>query len=1462
MPKKAANGGDDLDDRIHKRLKEGTERAKKLDLGPAQGVYDTVSVRERVRRWQAAGGGVVTGDDFLEIPPISPATPSPAAHRRGMSMSAVGELENRRPVTEQPLSPPPISKIFREGWDSASDGDRDAERRRARSKDRERKMKRRRDRERGLTRSSIATDTEIDPEARQLGKQIPPEDVEKGTDPGSTFTGQYYPEDDGGIRVTPLKVKRRGSSRKKKKGKEKESLEDAKLENGVEPEGVPKRPVLKEPIKFEDTKSEPGLRRRSREIDPQEVEDVHKVEVKAWDYDDGIRIYTKKSKTPMVAARFSEGGNRNSVRKGEKSVRARKEEFEAEMRRERKAQKDFEELIRQQEKEDQENALAIERERDGGQKDGANNIEGSTVVGDQESAKKKWEDFDDGIRVRPLKTKGARRKKSPASSSTRKPGDEKNSIIEESTLEATAEASLEIERQRELEESIRKIRELEREDKEDREKREQLEREEYERREREEKEKREKRERENSEKDERKILRQRELERKELEREMERERQREKEREMAREREAERLKREAEMERRKQRRREKERERAREREREKQRQEERKREKERIKKMESMERHSSPVSTKQTEPESGSETESMSTTESDPESEKERPPPARPVFPLETNSAPATPTRSKSRKANRPMTPEDPLEFLGRRGPKRGVSPQRIKPERRWMWEKPASGGETSPLPYRATTPLPDPVKRRGSRRVKRDDSASPMSSPSPAPVEEELSSEEEEVRLPPQIPERPRRTKTKARRRTLAVPVEAPVVETGESFSSAPTTPMPSMDDLLPKSTEPKSGRSSAQDDNREKVVEALIDTPLPGPLLFKRAELSVDPTPRKKKSDISTGTFGPKLASATSSFFKAVKAEFQAELQAAAKAAESTSSSEGEDLGSFNCSVENSRPDESIQEQDEGSDGDPETATDLVTVEGLTPPPPTPAAGAADTETDTETGTETGSESSETESGTGSEPGSQATQEQHPSANPIRDTEVPSEPQTQAGSQPEPEASAEQKPLTTPSRKSSGTVFLEDTQVLLPKRSLRSSPSPPKPKRRASKAKTQGTRTPTSSVHGDEARSYTVNGSTRAPSDASLSTVKPLNIRPRDPSPERQTPPAQTLRGQDGEVCHTPGSLTKGASLKGKYTKHADLISILSVSKPSKSLRSATRTRSHGKTPRKVSTITIQDLMAELATEEVKYLRELRTLVEDVIPVLFQTVLERADDVVRRRSLSGGKPDNYGLRTGFATNPTRPIVDMGISLERLKTVHERMPKQNPNELLTWAMDARKVYEEYLSVWRMGFQDVVVTLAPDYEDEKEFRDHEAEVTRRGLEMLYSFTQPTPSMVSYEGDPSSWAMPPPPESMDEGEKVDVAFLLKRPLVRLKILAKLFKVRTFSPLEILNVELHTIMIFGRDWRAFEFILPSYASAMKTLESVTKSTLEDEYLAAFNVRTGLGIGLPRGCGDSAP
>lgn len=200
---------------------------------------------------------------------------------------------------------------------------------------------------------------------------------------------------------------------------------------------------------------------------------------------------------------------------------------------------------------------------------------------------------------------------------------------------------------------------------------------------------------------------------------------------------------------------------------------------------------------------------------------------------------------------------------------------------------------------------------------------------------------------------------------------------------------------------------------------------------------------------------------------------------------------------------------------------------------------------------------------------------------------------------------------------------------------------------------------------------------------------------------------------------------------------------------------------------------------------------------MQELRTLVDDVVPVLFQTVLGRADDDLRRSSSTSSARTTSTTgsgrsRSSFTHNPTKPIVDMGITLERLKTLHERMPKQDPDLLMAWANDARRVYEEYLSVWRMGFQDVVVAMPKRYEDEDNSNTKHASVrSRKELEFLHG-ARKEDLAHKYEGDPSTWEMPPPPADDDEEqhEKVDVAFLLKRPLVRLKALAKLFKVRYY------------------------------------------------------------------------
>lgn len=234
------------------------------------------------------------------------------------------------------------------------------------------------------------------------------------------------------------------------------------------------------------------------------------------------------------------------------------------------------------------------------------------------------------------------------------------------------------------------------------------------------------------------------------------------------------------------------------------------------------------------------------------------------------------------------------------------------------------------------------------------------------------------------------------------------------------------------------------------------------------------------------------------------------------------------------------------------------------------------------------------------------------------------------------------------------------------------------------------------------------------------------------------------------------EGRDKFDPNSLERSNS---RLTKHADLISVLSVPRGgSKSIVSARSIRTNRS---RLATATIGDILKELATDEGTYMRELRTLVDGVIPVLLTCVLSKSDSAVAaglfRPSASPKDEPNF----------TKPIVDMGIALERLKTLHKRIPMDNVNALLTWAQGAQRVYTEYLKAWRMGFQDVVVNLAPAAEG----------------------SSPTPKILSTKPDGLDQGLPRNKDGdvVDgDGERVDVAFLLKRPLVRLKYLTKTLK----------------------------------------------------------------------------
>jgi len=227
-------------------------------------------------------------------------------------------------------------------------------------------------------------------------------------------------------------------------------------------------------------------------------------------------------------------------------------------------------------------------------------------------------------------------------------------------------------------------------------------------------------------------------------------------------------------------------------------------------------------------------------------------------------------------------------------------------------------------------------------------------------------------------------------------------------------------------------------------------------------------------------------------------------------------------------------------------------------------------------------------------------------------------------------------------------------------------------------------------------------------------------------------------------------------PNSLARNNS---RITKHADLISVLSLPKPgSRSIQSARSIRTNRS---RLATATIGDLMRELTTDEGKYMRELRTLVDGVIPVLLTCVLSKSDAAVAAGLF---RPSGHAHED---PNFTRPIVDMGIALERLKTLHKRIPQDDPAALLTWAHGAQRVYAEYLKAWRMGFQDVVVNLAPATESSSAGSERPT-ANAQGLDDGLPRNE--------DGDVVN----------GDGERVDVAFLLKRPLVRLKYLQKTLK----------------------------------------------------------------------------
>ncbi|KAB8230090.1 hypothetical protein BDV23DRAFT_156369 [Aspergillus alliaceus] len=253
-----------------------------------------------------------------------------------------------------------------------------------------------------------------------------------------------------------------------------------------------------------------------------------------------------------------------------------------------------------------------------------------------------------------------------------------------------------------------------------------------------------------------------------------------------------------------------------------------------------------------------------------------------------------------------------------------------------------------------------------------------------------------------------------------------------------------------------------------------------------------------------------------------------------------------------------------------------------------------------------------------------------------------------------------------------------------------------------------------------------------------------------------PENPSEEGESASAQGKEDQEERDQFDLNSLPViSTQLKRRLTTHDDLISVLSApNSRSRSIRSARSIRTNKS---RIPNATVSDLLKELSADETKYMRELKTLVGGVIPVLLTCVLSKSDSAIAAGLFRPSMDPKDEL------NFSKPIVDMGVAVERLKTLHKRIPQDNADALLTWAQGAQKVYRDYLKSWRLGFKDVIVNLAP--LDESEAMDN---ADTKSLDEGMARDE--------NGDVVD----------SDGEKVDVAYLLKRPLVRLKYLAKTFK----------------------------------------------------------------------------
>ncbi|KAI1411904.1 hypothetical protein F5Y13DRAFT_164616 [Hypoxylon sp. FL1857] len=215
----------------------------------------------------------------------------------------------------------------------------------------------------------------------------------------------------------------------------------------------------------------------------------------------------------------------------------------------------------------------------------------------------------------------------------------------------------------------------------------------------------------------------------------------------------------------------------------------------------------------------------------------------------------------------------------------------------------------------------------------------------------------------------------------------------------------------------------------------------------------------------------------------------------------------------------------------------------------------------------------------------------------------------------------------------------------------------------------------------------------------------------------------------------------------------LKRRLTKHSDLVSVLSLPNDASAPNRAHSRRSAHSVRRsnRLHGATLDELLLEFEDDEDLYLRELKTLVDGVIPVLLTQFVNNTSSA--RKDLFGSPPKKYKEDT-----LDNAVVRMGMVLDDLRTHHRLCPSLSDfYKLRQWLEAVHPVYNNYLDVWRLGFQGIIVNLAP-----------------RSLDDADSLINAMPR--NEQGDILN----------EDGDRIDVAHLLKRPLVRIKWIVKFIK----------------------------------------------------------------------------